>query len=216
MWDDGDKNGYLKLTKNNIGQINDGVLKNTIEKLCNDNTNLTFLEIGTWNGLGSTKLFVDGLSKRTDSWNFYSLEANIDKSNDARKLYDGLENVHILNEVITHDYSNIHDVFPELITNSTYKYWNYVDDENLKNCNVFLERTDLPKMFDVVFLDGGEFTTYNEFQILKHRSKYILLDDVKTCKCNKIAQEIRNYKDIWQIILDLPNERNGIMLAKKL
>ena len=216
MWDNGDRAGYLKLSNQNVGQINDGVLKNTIDNLCCDMSNNTFLEIGTWNGLGSTRLFVSSLSKRIDSWNFYSLESNCDKSTDAKKLYEGIKNVHILNEVITQDYSNIYDVFPELLTNSTYKYWNFVDDENLKKCNLFLERKDLPEIFDVVFLDGGEFTTYNEFQILKNKSKYMLLDDVNTCKCAKIAQEIRNSPNEWLIVLDRPTERNGIMLAKKL
>jgi hypothetical protein len=216
MWDNGDKNGYLNSTNKCVGQINDGILKTIIDDLCDDVSNSTFLEIGTWNGLGSTRLFVSSLTKRTDSWSFYSLEANCDKSNDARKLYQGVKNVYILNEVITHDYSNIHDIFPELLTNSTYNYWNYVDVENLKNCELFLERKELPELFDVVFLDGGEFTTYNEFHILKNKCKYMILDDVNTCKCARIAQEIRDSPNEWKIVLDCPNERQGIMIAKKL
>jgi hypothetical protein len=216
MWDKNDRSGYLNASKNNAGQINDGVLGKIIYDLCNDASNVCFLEIGTWNGLGSTRLFVSSLTKRSDNWAFYSLETNADKSSDARKKYNGIKNVHILNEVITKDYSNVTLTFPELVSNETYKYWNYVDEINLMNCPLFLERKELPEKFDVVFLDGGEFTTYNEFHILKSRLKYILLDDVKTHKCAKIAEEIRSLPSEWDVIYDLPNERNGIMLAKKL
>ncbi len=70
----------------------------------------TFLEVGTWNGLGSTKAFSNGFSKR-DDYVFYSLECNADKCEQASKLYSD-PNIKILNEVIWNkEPDNFFDIF---------------------------------------------------------------------------------------------------------
>lgn len=215
MWDQNDKNGFLSESNNQVGQVkNNTFLANIITKLCNEKNNKTFLEIGTWNGYGSTKIFVDSLSNRTDTL-FYSLECNKEKSDFARNLYKDKDNVFILNETINNELpDDISQIFPELLTNKQYNYWNEVDVNNMKNSKLFLERTDLPQIFDVIFLDGGEFTTYYEFQVLNSKCNYLLLDDTNTNKCSKIVEEI--YRDVnkWQILVHNKNTRNGILLCK--
>jgi len=217
MWDQNDKNGFLSESNKQIGQVkNNTLLANIITKLCNEKNNKTFLEIGTWNGYGSTKFFVDALSSRTDTY-FYSLECNKEKSDFARNLYKDKNNVFILNETINNELPNdVSLIFPELLTNKQYNYWNEVDVNNMKQCKLFLERTDLPEVFDVIFLDGGEFTTYYEFQALKTKCNYLLLDDTNTNKCSKIVEEI--YRDVnkWKVLVHNKEERNGILLCKKL
>lgn len=215
MWDQNDKNGFLSESNKQIGQVkNNTLLANIITKLCNEKNNKTFLEIGTWNGYGSTKFFVESLSNRTDTL-FYSLECNKEKSDFARNLYKDKSNVFILNETINNELpNNVSLIFPELLTNKQYNYWNEVDVNNMKQCKLFLERTDLPEIFDVIFLDGGEFTTYYEFQSLKTKCNYLLLDDTNTNKCSKIVEEI--YRDVnkWQVLVHNKEERNGILLCK--
>ena len=215
MWDQNDKNGFITESNKHFGQVkNNTLLANTINKLCNEKDNKTFLEIGTWNGYGSTKVFVDSLSNRTDTL-FYSLECNKEKSEFARNLYKGKQNVFILNETINKELPNdISIIFPDLLTNKQYNYWNEVDVNNMKQCNLFLERRDIPEFFDVIFLDGGEFTTYHEFQVLKLKCKYLLLDDTNTNKCLKIVDEIYRDKNKWKILVHDKNERNGILLCK--
>ena len=215
MWNSNDKNGFILESNKQIGQVkNNTLLANIINKLCIDKDNKTFLEIGTWNGYGSTKIFVTALINRTDTL-FYSLECNKEKSEFARDLYKNYKNIYILNETINNELPNdINIIFPDLLTNKQYSYWNKVDVENIKQCKLFLERPDLPKMFDVIFLDGGEFTTYHEFQRLKTMCKYLLLDDTNTNKCLKIVDEIYNDKLKWKILVHDKNERNGIMLCK--
>ena len=63
-------------------------------------------------------------------------------------------------------------------------------------------------------MDGGEFTTYHEFQILKNKCKILLLDDITVDKCKLIVKEIENDKS-WKIIKQ-NNERNGFLIAEKL
>jgi hypothetical protein len=84
---------------------------------------------------------------------------------------------------------------------------------NMQKCAVFLDRPDIPPVFDVLLLDGGEFTTYYEFQLLKNRCKILMLDDVNVDKCAKIVEEIRT-DHCWRV-LKHSNVRNGYLIAER-
>ena len=61
---------------------------------------------------------------------------------------------------------------------------------------------------DLLILDGGEFSTYSEFQLLKSRvTKYVVLDDIFTRKCKKILQEVQSSNEFEVIYFS--TERNG-------
>jgi DNA phosphorothioation-dependent restriction protein DptG len=66
----------------------------------------------------------------------------------------------------------------------------------------------LPATIDLLILDGGEYTTYSEWQLLKSRVTTVVLDDTKTCKCRDIYQELHQHQD-WLVVADHPNDRNG-------
>jgi len=218
IWDPNDHHGYTTLTNSRVGQINmDCKMGQYLFQLAKDDDMHTYLEVGTWNGYGSTRCIVEGLKQRYDNNNsyiFYSLECNPDKCKQAQDLYKDVPNVHILNEVFLNDMpSNIYDIFPELKENATFRYWNSVDFDNMKNKPLFSDRKDLPDMFDVVLLDGGEFTTWYEYLAIKDRCKILALDDTNVAKCQRIVQELRAQPERWKIILDEPNERNGNVVA---
>ena len=214
MWCHNDKNNFMSSTE---GQLNEHTLAGQLIINVIKYNNLKYiLDIGTWNGLGSTKCFVDNLIKREDDWVFYSLESNKDKCLDAKTYYKDIPKVHILNEVNWNETpDDFYEVFPVLKSNETYAYWHKVDMENVKLCNKFLDRTELPDKFDLILFDGGEFTTYHEFEYLKDRAKTIILDDINTSKCDKIAQNLRTNSQ-WKVIADLPQERQGILIAERL
>jgi hypothetical protein len=217
MWEENDKNGFEMAKNTYSGQISTGKFADTITDLTKDTNNMNFLEIGTWNGLGSTKIFANELILRLDNYVFYSLECNSEKAEFARSLYDHLDKVHILNEVLFNDEpENFYNIFPQCQTYEMYKKWHTIDMENMKRCNLFLERKDLPDIFDVVLLDGGEFTTYFEFQLIKDRCKYLLLDDINVAKCTKIVEEIKSEPEKWKIIEENKTERNGYLVCKNL
>lgn len=141
MWENNDKNNYLYHKEHNLGQICNDIFSNEITKYASDLNYKTFLEIGTWNGLGSTKAFSNGFKNRNDDYIFYSLECNKDKCMDAVKLYADNNKIHILNEVIWNEEpSNFYEIFPQCLTNNMYKHWNEVDIINMKKCNLFLEQ----------------------------------------------------------------------------
>jgi hypothetical protein len=123
--------------------------------------------------------------------------------------------MHLLNEVIWNEEpSNFYEVFPQCLTNDLFKHWNEVDIINMKKCNLFLNRPEIPSIFDVILLDGGEFTTYFEFQILKDKCKIIMLDDINVDKCTLIVKEIESDPS-WKI-LKKENTRNGFLIAEKI
>jgi len=217
MWEENDKKGYINANNSLTGQISNGRFSEIIKEFAKNEDYKTFLEVGTWNGMGSTKQFTDELVLRLDDYVFYSLECNIEKSLHARSLYSNLTKVYILNEVLFKtEPENFYDIFPQCRTNKTYKEWHRVDMENMKQCNLFLERDDLPDVFDVILLDGGEFTTYFEFQLIKDRCKYLLLDDINVAKCTKIVEEIKSKPEQWEILEENKTERNGFIVCKNL
>jgi hypothetical protein len=215
MWENNDKQNYAYHKQKNQGQICNDAFSIEITKYASNLKYNTFLEIGTWNGLGSTRAFSNGFMSRNDDYVFYSLECNKDKCMDAINLYTYNDKIHILNEVIWNEEpTDFYKIFPQCLTDSTYKHWNEVDIINMKKCNLFLNRPNLPAIFDVVLLDGGEFTTYFEFEILKNRCKILMLDDINVDKCKLIVTELESDPS-WKIIKK-ENTRNGFLIAEKL
>jgi hypothetical protein len=159
-WTNGELQSVIVNTQIKTGQINlNTEIGKWISRYAEDTNYNTYLELGTWNGYGSTKCFADGFSKRKDdNYLFYSLECNIDKFNIAKEIYTDFKNIHILNEVFFNNMpKNIYEIFPEILNNSEFKLWNDIDFENMKDKPIFLNRPDLPQIFDVILLDGGEF-----------------------------------------------------------
>jgi hypothetical protein len=216
MWDNNDKHSFYYCCNENVGQICNNSFSSQITKYASNLDYKTFLEIGTWNGLGSTRAFSNGFMNRKDDYILYSLECNQEKCIEASKLYCHNNKIHILNEVIWNEEpSDFYQIFPQCLTNDMYKHWNEVDIINMKKCNLFLDRPNLPNIFDVILLDGGEFTTYYEFQILKNRCKILMLDDINVDKCKLIVEEIKSDKS-WKIIKEDKNSRNGYLIAEKI
>ena len=218
MWNGQDQNGFQQAVHDGIGQIMlDKLLGRCIQKYAENEEYKTFLEVGTWNGLGTTKVVVDSLRKRKDQGDyvFYSLECNSEKSETARKFYTGVENVHILNEVLAApSEEEIAGVFPETRYNGVFTEWNNVDNANIYRSRKFMERPNLPDTFDVVVLDGGEFTTYFDYQAIKERCKVLLLDDTLSTKCKKIVEMLHSDPS-WRIVVE-SREGNGCVVAEKI
>lgn len=92
------------------------------------------------------------------------------------------------------------------------KEWIRQDIEMMKSCRNVL--SDLPLHFDLVILDGGEFSTYAEFKKLEGRiSRYLILDDTETRKCRRILKEIE-LSDKYEVIFQ-SSERNGTAVILK-
>lgn len=206
MWDKTDLHFFVQDSNNKLGQINMttpfGIELSTIAR---DETNKVFLEVGTWNGLGSTACIYNGLKERTDDWVFYSLETNTEKIDFAKKHYEN-SRISFHNETLLKSIPTYEEIVKELGDDVVQK-WYDIDIENLKDCKWFFDDKQIDH-FDMVLLDGGEYHTYFEFLEIKDRTKIICLDDVNAVKCKRIYNELSNSSD-WKLQKEDMRERNG-------
>jgi len=179
-----------------------------------DNTIKRVVEIGTWNGRGSTLCVIHGIQgKNVES--FHSIECNQEKHLAAVEFLESqmddnttllwgsiIDPAHIRSDAYRKN-------FPGLAKSERLTSWFDID---LKNCeaapNVL---KDLPEQIDFLLLDGGEYTTLNEFETLLPRCVgYIALDDTLQDKSRECRLRLVNSSD-WKEIVQL-DERNGFSI----
>jgi hypothetical protein len=172
---------------------------------------INIVEIGTWNGMGSTRCILEGL-KNKSNYIFKSYECSKEMYHEAidNNCHYICDKFKIINGKIV-DERDISDWFDVRELNSEQKSWMKTDIERMSSVeNVF---DTIPSNIDLLVLDGGEFSTYKEWLALKDRTKYIVLDDTLTLKSKKIRQEIIDNKD-YHVIDDCLKERNGYLVAR--
>lgn len=185
-----------------------------IENIFANNILSNIVEIGTWKGLGSTKVIIDNIIKYNyTNYKFISLETNkqffdIAKSNlEPYKNYVEL----IYGSIITPiDIDNYIKKSP--IQSLEHAMWLCNDIYCLQMCPNILYM--LPDSIDFLLLDGGEFSTYREWQLLKNRSRFVALDDTQTMKCSLIRQEVLSASN-YKILVD-SDDRNGFMFIENI
>jgi hypothetical protein len=168
------------------------------------------VEIGAWEGKGSTRVFAESVLTRLDagSVSVLSLEASKQRAQRARKRNAKFPFVQIIwGSIVTERDLDSNSL------NSDESNWISDDIEALKDCPQVFGL--IPLSIDALFLDGGEFSTKKEYDLLANRvTKWLILDDTSTRKCFAIAKEIRTGGTPFQIIVD-SSERNGFLIAVK-
>jgi len=176
----------------------------------------TIVEIGTWNGLGSTLCILEGIKDK--KVRFWSLECNKEKhesavqslsdmiEGDVKLVWGSIVDIDIVNSI---DYRSR---FSTLEHSDTLQLWFNVDIENCGVCPNVLHM--LPEKIDFLLLDGGEFTTLYEFECLFDRcDRYIALDDIFTDKCREVRKHLLDTGK-WEEIVYLES-RNGFSIFRK-
>ena len=197
-----------------IGQINrDTTLGELIFNLTKRHDVKNIVEVGTWNGMGSTKCILDGLTNEKYFWSveLYPEMFKIAQTN-LKEIVTS--NVTLLNgsiieydEVFWFDHSKI-----DLTGDRHAKLWYKKDLRLLKKSINVLDK--LPTKIDLLILDGGEYTTYPEFIKLKDRTKIIVIDDTNILKSKRIRLELMSNND-FVMIDDNQNERNGYSIFER-
>lgn len=198
------------------GQINRGTeMGEMIYELSNKKEVLNIVEIGTWNGLGSTKCIIDAIVDSNDSnKKLFSVELYPDLYQLAiknLKLFLNDPRITILNGRII-EYDDVFWFDHRLIDfrkDHHAKLWYQKDLQHLQAAQNVLHL--LPQQIDLLVLDGGEYTTYPEWKILHPRTQCFVLDDVNTLKCSQIRKEAATSKD-WSLIYENLKSRNGFSI----
>lgn len=214
---------WNEIEKFDFDKANSGQITNRTEEgraiiniLQNSGDIKNIVEIGTWNGLGSTLCILHGIQNK--DVRFWSLECNREKILSAiESLGDYIDdNVQLLwGSVIDIDTIRSKEYlsnFKELETSEILQKWFKADLNNCEECPNILKQ--LPDTIDFLLLDGGEFTTLYEFECLRARcSKYIALDDTLTDKCREVRKRLLEDPD-WIEIISI-NNRNGFSIFMK-
>jgi hypothetical protein len=197
--------------------VNDGQIKYTsamgqvIASYAQDIRFKNYLEIGTWNGGGSTYCFAKGFEHREEPFYFLTLEINKELFEISKEKYKNIPYVRCVHGSIisTHDISNTNMIL-ERFENLNMD-WLRDDLENLANVSHIKFDNVSP---DVVLLDGSEYLTYFEFMKLRDTTKVFILDDINTEKCREIVQLLDNSSE-WIMKHKVTNERNGWAVYEK-
>lgn len=184
------------------------------------------LEIGAWDGSGSTQCLIKGMRLLKKPKKLYCLESIDDRYKllvNNVESHDFVEPVNMSSiamsdwlvkdfdaDIWNSPYNKIKRSFPKSEVYSWYQHnINIITKEKrgfLKECK---------ENFDAVLIDGGAFTGYSEFILLKDRTKCFFLDDVhRGFKCNQIYHELMSDKN-WILLHDFPDVRNGACIFIK-
>ena len=188
--------------KSDIGRL--------IYALCSLSTTRRVVEIGTWNGLGSTRIMCRAASKRPkNSIEILSVEANEGLHRQAKKNLRKFRKFGFL--ALLHGSVVTDSQLLKSNLSATEEMWIEADRRDILAAPNL--RNKIPSDIDLLLLDGGEFSTYAEYQALKPLvSTFILLDDTNTRKCQRIIEEIENddFYLVWK-----SSERNGTALLSR-
>ena len=183
-----------------------------ISKYAADTRFQRYVEIGTWNGRGSTCCFYDGFVKREDNPTLDSYEINESRYKEANQLWETVPQIRIHHGRILKDHEcpvfyEVKKVFPQLV-----ETWHAEDIKNFWNCPY--SPIDNP---EVVLLDGAEYLTYFEFQQLKELKsiQVFILDDICAEKCKNICLYLFHHPD-WKIVDSSLLERNGWAIFERI
>lgn len=198
------------------GQISD---KNDIGRwitlLSSLEENKIIVEIGTWNGRGSSQMIVRGVLKKLANYPntktdiaVHGFEINPKMHKRASRIlkkYDFFSVVY--GSVVTTkdlDSANLKDMERE---------WIEQDIAWMESAPLVIDR--VPDSIDLLILDGGEFSTKAEFDLLESRIRnWLILDDTNIRKCQSIVEKLStssNYVLVFQ-----SDERNGTAVYRKL
>jgi len=190
------------------------------------------LEIGSSSGDGSTKVIFESIikSNRQLHVDVYCLEVIKDRFDKLSERYKEYQFIHPLNysSVAIEDYPNENEVKHFLKENHTAlnKYpqkqvlsWlkndkDYLINNSIKENGIKFIKEKINDNFDLVLIDGSEFTGFAELKECLG-SKYIFLDDINSYK-NFHSYEHLKSLDKYQLIEEDWGLRNGFALFKNI
>jgi hypothetical protein len=185
------------------------------------------LEIGSWDGEGSTHCFVEAMKLLCGHKKLICLEIDSQKFQVLKNRYKHIDFVYPIqnssisyNEMVFKNFEEIwnspmNKIDKNLSSKELVESWFNKDISLLKN----IEKGSLIDLknyyWDSVLIDGGEFTGYSEFLLLKDKTNVFFLDDVhKAFKCYQIYKELKENNN-WTLLKENKNTRNGYAIFKK-
>lgn len=179
------------------------------------------LEIGSWDGTGSSLCILNALNRSHGTLDCLEIDRDrcihiADNVRWATNVVTRIFNISSIrkSDLIDSDFETVwsspHNQL-QRYGKLTVQSWHERTCAELNNMSFLNSGLDKPK-YDAVLIDGGEFTGYSEYIIVKDRTRCLMLDDVhKAFKCNRAYNELRT-DDNWELIFEDPEVRNGFAI----
>lgn len=183
------------------------------------------LEIGSWDGTGSTSCFIQAM-KYFPKKKLVCIEPKKDRFDVLVKNanYDWVECINnssiSYNSFLNTNFEELWDApYNKLVGHydkELVRKWYQEDIELLKTIeHGYLELTP-DATYAGVLIDGSEFMGYSEYNLLKDKTNFLFLDDCsKAFKTNRILNEVNDSPD-WEVIVYRPDLRNGYAIVKRI
>ena len=184
-----------------------------IKNICNRDDVNTIVEIGTWNGRGSTLCVYESI--KNTSKRLISLETCKEMYDYAFEFYKDIPEVSIINGYVSDTLLDFNSLTNEFFTDYSRDLklsWYKEDSKNIGKCSNVLNQ--IPEKIDFLILDGGEYSSWNEYLLLKDRSRIIFLDDTRppTIKNFKAREDLLKTR---RVIVDDLFDRNGYCIFER-
>jgi hypothetical protein len=170
---------------------------------------VSIVEIGCWNGKGSSRRIVEGakFSLNYADKQIVGLEASLEMYKKAKGNLKRFPNYSVLwGSIVTLDQLDTFGLTPQE------NQWLKNDIRMIQECPNVLNQ--IPLKIDLLILDGGEFASYSEFKILYSRIKgWIILDDTLVRKNRRVLSEL--LKDPQFNLVRRSEGRNGFAIFSK-
>ena len=204
------RSSFSKLNSLRFGQIQpNSELGRWIQLICSFDEVVNIVEIGCWNGKGSSRRILEGskLSNNLSSKQIVGLEANAKMYNQARRNLRKFQQYSVLwGSIVNVDQLDHQDITPQE------SVWLENDVKMILECPNVIDQ--IPNRIDLLILDGGEFATYSEFKQLNSRIKgWIILDDTLARKNRKVLSDL--LKDDSYSLVRISSKRNGFAIFRK-
>lgn len=169
----------------------------------------TIVEIGCWNGKGSSRRIIDGakLSSTFSDKRIIGLEADFRMYKKASSNLRKYPSFTVLwGSIVGIDELDVESLTPQEVD------WYKNDMEAIKICPNVLNR--MPATIDLLILDGGEFSTYSEFKRLYPLiGGWVVLDDTLVRKNRKVLLKL--LQDNNFSLVRNSSARNGFAIFQK-
>lgn len=212
------------------GEIKNDHFYRAIQKIASRDDINNILEIGSSSGEGSTEAFVSAIRQSPNKPMLFCMEVSQTRFQSLQERYANYEFVkcYHVSSVPIQDFpseSEIVNFYQNQHSNlnfyplPTVLSWYYQDLEYIRNSQVeengiqIIKNDNNIDFFDVVLIDGSEFTGIAELKEI-YGAKFILLDDIRTFKNYHNHQQLLQDKN-YKLIAENPNLRNGYSIFEK-
>jgi hypothetical protein len=194
------------------GQINmNSEFGYEVYNICKKESIKNIVEVGTWNGQGSTVCIMNALMEKNNKSILYSFEADKENYNKAVQFWNNKDTnnrLSLINAVLHRECLEIDEVKNMYPNVNDFVLNFYLRERELLHINNMFDISSLENI-DVILLDGAEYTTYGDFNVLiKKNPKVIMLDDSNIFKCKQIRTELLNNPE-WKLLKENLNDRHG-------